>query len=180
MMNVKFGAGNDLPAGAGYALGKYGRLLPINPDVLAQVEKATVRNRSRTAGGLLEPGMEKYRKQCGRKVCRSRMRSSCCSDVPQQVEDLLKRRLGARSAGSSGPGAGGARCAAIGRLALPGAHEWRWKPSVHYVNASAMTSLLKRWKAELIMIPEAPSATAIAGEFPPVSYEQWHKLSRPS
>src|ERR1019366_2393851 len=70
MMNVKFGRWKMIcqPAQE-IALGKYGLTPgPINQGILDQVEKATGKKRvTDRPADLLEPGMEKYRKQCAEK-----------------------------------------------------------------------------------------------------------------
>src|SRR5580700_12021507 len=70
MMNVKFGRWKMIcqPAQE-IALGKYGRTPGlINPAVLDQVEKQTGKKRvTDRPADLLEPGMEKFRKQCAQK-----------------------------------------------------------------------------------------------------------------
>jgi oxaloacetate decarboxylase alpha subunit/pyruvate carboxylase subunit B len=94
MMNVKFGRWKMICQPAqDIALGKYGRTPgPINPEVLAQVERQSGRKPvTERPADLLEPGMEKYREQCA-------VRSLPTDDetvvlfamFPQQVEALLK------------------------------------------------------------------------------------------
>ena len=64
MMNVKFGRWKMICQPAqDIALGKYGKTPgPINPSVLAQVEKQTGKKAvTERPADLLEPGMEKYR-----------------------------------------------------------------------------------------------------------------------
>jgi len=94
MMNVKFGRWKMIcqPAQE-IALGKYGQTPgPIDPNVLAQVEKlsgqkpVTVR-----PADLLEPGLEKYRKQCADKGLPVEDESAVLFAMyPQQVEALFK------------------------------------------------------------------------------------------
>jgi oxaloacetate decarboxylase alpha subunit/pyruvate carboxylase subunit B len=94
MMNVKFGRWKMIcqPAQE-IALGKYGKTPgQIDPSVLAQVEKlcgkkpVTVR-----PADLLEPGMEKYRKQCAEKGLPVEDEIVVLFAMfPQQVEALCK------------------------------------------------------------------------------------------
>ncbi len=96
MMNVKFGRWKMICQPAqDIALGKYGRTPgPINPTVLAQVELQTGKKTitSRPADHL-EPGMEKYRKQCGEKALPTDDEIVVLYAMfPQQVEELLKPR----------------------------------------------------------------------------------------
>ena len=98
MMNVKFGRWKMICQPAqDIALGKYGKTPgPIDPGVLAQVEKlsgkkpVTVR-----PADLLEPGLEKYRKQCAEKglpVERRNRRSLC--HVPAASRSLVQAEDG--------------------------------------------------------------------------------------
>jgi oxaloacetate decarboxylase alpha subunit/pyruvate carboxylase subunit B len=111
MMNVKFGRWKMIcqPAQE-IALGKYGKTPgQINPSVLDQVEKlsgkkpVTVR-----PADLLEPGMEKYRKQCAEKGLPVKDEIVVLFAMfPQQVEALLKPKVAAvpsaSAAASSAP-----------------------------------------------------------------------------
>ena len=94
MMNVKFGRWKMICQPAqDIALGKYGKTPgPINPSVLAQVEKlsgkkpVTVR-----PADLLEPGLEKYRAQCAEKGLPVKDEIVVLFAMyPQQVETLCK------------------------------------------------------------------------------------------
>jgi oxaloacetate decarboxylase alpha subunit/pyruvate carboxylase subunit B len=70
MMNVKFGRWKMICQPAqDIALGKYGKTPgPIDTGVLTQVEKQTGKKTvTERPADLLEPGMEKYRKQCAEK-----------------------------------------------------------------------------------------------------------------
>jgi oxaloacetate decarboxylase alpha subunit/pyruvate carboxylase subunit B len=94
MMNVKFGRWKMICQPAqDIALGKYGRTPgTINPDVLAQVEKQTGK-KSITCrpADLLEPGLEKYRKQCADKGLPTNDEIVVLFAMfPQQIEDLFK------------------------------------------------------------------------------------------
>ena len=94
MMNVKFGRWKMVCQPAqDIALGKYGLTPgPIDPGVLAQVEKQTGKKRvTDRPADLLEPGMEKYRKQCAEKgLPTSDEIVVLFAMFPQQVEELLK------------------------------------------------------------------------------------------
>ena len=94
MMNVKFGRWKMICQPAqDIALGKYGKTPgPINPAVLAQVVQQTGKQpiTSRPAD-ILEPGLEKYRKQCVAKGLPSDDEIVVLFAMfPQQVEELLK------------------------------------------------------------------------------------------
>jgi oxaloacetate decarboxylase alpha subunit/pyruvate carboxylase subunit B len=94
MMNVKFGRWKMVCQPAqDIALGKYGLTPgPIDPTVLASVEKQTGKKRvTDRPADLLEPGMEKYRKQCADKgLPTSDEIVVLFAMFPQQVEELLK------------------------------------------------------------------------------------------
>lgn len=94
MMNVKFGRWKMICQPAqDIALGKYGRTPgPINPGVLAQVEEQTGKKPvTARPADLLEPGMEKYRKQCADKGLPTTDEIVVLFAMfPQQVEELLK------------------------------------------------------------------------------------------
>jgi len=94
MMNVKFGRWKMVCQPAqDIALGKYGLTPgPINPDVLAMVEKQTGKQRvTDRPADLLAPGMEKYRKQCAEKGLPTTDEIVVLFAMfPQQVEELLK------------------------------------------------------------------------------------------
>ena len=94
MMNVKFGRWKMVCQPAqDIALGKYGLTPgPIDPGVLAQVEKQTGKKRvTDRPADLLGPGMEKYRKQCAEKgLPTSDEIVVLFAMFPQQVEELLK------------------------------------------------------------------------------------------
>jgi oxaloacetate decarboxylase alpha subunit/pyruvate carboxylase subunit B len=107
MMNVKFGRWKTIcqPAQE-IALGKYGKTPgQIDPNVLAQVEKlsgkkpVTVR-----PADLLEPGLEKYRKQCAEKGLPIEDEIVVLYAMfPQQVEALLKPKPAAAPAPAAVP-----------------------------------------------------------------------------
>lgn len=94
MMNVKFGRWKMICQPAqDIALGKYGQTPgPINPDVLAQVEKMSGKKRmTGRPADLLEPGMEKYCAQCKEKGLPTTDEVVVLFAMfPQQVEDLYK------------------------------------------------------------------------------------------
>lgn len=94
MMNVKFGRWKMICQPAqDIALGKYGRTPgPIDPGVLAQVERQTGKKPvTERPADLLEPGMEKYRKQCAEKGLPTDDETVVLFAMfPQQVEALLK------------------------------------------------------------------------------------------
>ncbi len=94
MMNVKFGRWKMICQPAqDIALGKYGRPPgPIDPGLLAQVEKLTGRKAiAQRPADLLEPGLEKYRKQCADKGLPTDDEIVVLFAMfPQQVEALLK------------------------------------------------------------------------------------------
>jgi oxaloacetate decarboxylase alpha subunit/pyruvate carboxylase subunit B len=96
MMNVKFGRWKMVCQPAqDIALGKYGLTPgPIDPNVLAQVEKQTGKKRvTDRPADLLEPSLEKYRQQCAAKgLPTSDEIVVLFAMFPQQVEDLLKPR----------------------------------------------------------------------------------------
>ena len=106
MMNVKFGRWKMIcqPAQE-IALGKYGKTPgPIDPNVLAQVEKlsgkkpVTVR-----PADLLEPGLEKYRRQCAEKGLPVEDEIVVLYAMfPQQVETLLKPKTAPAAATPAG------------------------------------------------------------------------------
>jgi oxaloacetate decarboxylase alpha subunit/pyruvate carboxylase subunit B len=94
MMNVKLGRWKTIcqPAQE-IALGKYGLTPgPINPELLAQVEKLTGQKAiSERPADRLQPGLEKYRKQCAEKgLPVSDEIAVLFAMFPQQVENLLK------------------------------------------------------------------------------------------
>jgi pyruvate carboxylase subunit B len=85
MMNVKFGRWKMICQPAqDIALGKYGLTPgPIDPGVLAQVEKQTGKKRvTDRPADLLEPGMEKYRQQCAEKGLPTDDETWSVRDVP--------------------------------------------------------------------------------------------------
>jgi oxaloacetate decarboxylase alpha subunit/pyruvate carboxylase subunit B len=129
MMNVKFGRWKMVCQPAqDIALGKYGLTPgPIDPTVLAQVEKQTGKKRvTDRPADLLEPGMEKYRKQCAEKgLPTSDEIVVLFAMFPQQVEDLLKPK--AKPAAPTAPAAAsttppGASTATTARANGPGKH----------------------------------------------------------
>lgn len=94
MMNVKFGRWKMICQPAqDIALGKYGRTPgPVNPEILAMVEKQTGQKvvTCRPAD-LLEPGLEKYRSQCAEKKLPTDDETTVLFAMfPQQVEALHK------------------------------------------------------------------------------------------
>jgi oxaloacetate decarboxylase alpha subunit/pyruvate carboxylase subunit B len=119
MMNVKFGRWKMICQPAqDVALGKYGKTPgPIDPNVLAQVEKlsgkkpVTVR-----PADLLEPGLEKYRKQCAEKGLPTEDEIVVLFAMfPQQVEALYKPKAAAAAA----PPAPAASAAAVAPAPAP-------------------------------------------------------------
>jgi oxaloacetate decarboxylase alpha subunit/pyruvate carboxylase subunit B len=102
MMNVKFGRWKMICQPAqDIALGKYGLTPgPINPAVLDQVEKQTGKKRvTDRPADLLEPGMEKYRKQCAEKGLPTTDEIVVLFAMfPQQVEELIKPKAAAPAA----------------------------------------------------------------------------------
>lgn len=95
MMNVKFGRWKMICQPAqDIALGKYGRTPgPIDPGVLAQVEKQTGKKPvTQRPADLLEPGLEKQRKQCADKGLPTDDETVVLFAMfPQQVEALHKK-----------------------------------------------------------------------------------------
>ena len=96
MMNVKFGRWKMICQPAqDIALGKYGKTPgPIDPGVLAQVGKQTGKQPvTQRPADLLEPGMEKFRKQCAEKNLPTDDETVVLFAMfPQQVEDLHKAK----------------------------------------------------------------------------------------
>jgi oxaloacetate decarboxylase alpha subunit/pyruvate carboxylase subunit B len=96
MMNVKFGRWKMICQPAqDIALGKYGKTPgPIDPGVLAQVVKQTGKQPvTQRPADLLEPGMEKFRKQCAEKNLPTDDETVVLFAMfPQQVEDLHKAK----------------------------------------------------------------------------------------
>jgi oxaloacetate decarboxylase alpha subunit/pyruvate carboxylase subunit B len=94
MMNVKFGRWKMICQPAqDVALGKYGKTPgPIAPAVLAQVEKLSGQKPvTARPADLLEPGLEKYRKQCAEKGLPIEDEVVVLFAMfPQQVEALFK------------------------------------------------------------------------------------------
>ena len=118
MMNIKFGRWKMICQPAqDIALGKYGKTPgPIDPGVLAQVEKlsgkkpVTVR-----PADLLEPGLEKYRKQCAEKGLPVEDEIAVLFAMfPQQVESLFKPKTAPAPAAPAAPGAASPAPAAPG------------------------------------------------------------------
>jgi oxaloacetate decarboxylase alpha subunit/pyruvate carboxylase subunit B len=128
MMNVKFGRWKMVCQPAqDIALGKYGLTPgPIDPTVLASVEKQTGKKRvTDRPADLLEPGLEKYRKQCAEKgLPTSDEIVVLFAMFPQQVEDLLKPKAAATpSAPATGSTAApAAATTATARANGPGKH----------------------------------------------------------
>jgi oxaloacetate decarboxylase alpha subunit/pyruvate carboxylase subunit B len=102
MMNVKFGRWKMICQPAqDIALGKYGKTPgPIAPHVLEQVEKQTGKKTTRERpADLLEPGMERYRKQCREKGLPEDDETVVLFAMfPQQVEALFKAQGKAKAA----------------------------------------------------------------------------------
>ena len=96
MMNVKFGRWKMICQPAqDIALGKYGQTPgPIDPGVLAQVVKQTGKQPvTQRPADLLEPGLEKFRKQCAEKSLPTDDETVVLFAMfPQQVEDLHKAK----------------------------------------------------------------------------------------
>jgi oxaloacetate decarboxylase alpha subunit/pyruvate carboxylase subunit B len=96
MMNVKFGRWKMICQPAqDIALGKYGKTPgPIAADVLAQVEKQTGKKTvTERPADLLEPGLEKYRRQCAEKGLPTDDETVVLFAMfPQQVEALFKSK----------------------------------------------------------------------------------------
>ncbi len=107
MMNVKFGRWKMICQPAqDIALGKYGKTPgPIAPNVLEQVEKQTGKKPVTTRpADLLEPGMEKYRKQCADKGLPVDDETVVLFAMfPQQVEALYKKTAAATPAAPAAP-----------------------------------------------------------------------------
>ena len=105
MMNVKFGRWKMICQPAqDIALGKYGLTPgPIDPGVLAQVEKQTGKKPvTGRPADLLEPGMEKYRKQCADKGLPTDDETVVLFAMfPQQVESLIKPKPAAAAVAAS-------------------------------------------------------------------------------
>jgi oxaloacetate decarboxylase alpha subunit/pyruvate carboxylase subunit B len=99
MMNVKFGRWKMICQPAqDIALGKYGRTPgPIDPGVMAQVEKLSGKKAVTVRpADLLEPGLEKYRKQCADKGLPVDDEIVVLYAMyPQQVEALFKPKAAA-------------------------------------------------------------------------------------
>jgi oxaloacetate decarboxylase alpha subunit/pyruvate carboxylase subunit B len=99
MMNVKFGRWKMICQPAqDIALGKYGKTPgPIDPNVLAQVEKQTGKKPiTERPADLLSPGMEKFRQQCSEKGLPTDDEIVVLYAMfPQQVEALLKPKSAA-------------------------------------------------------------------------------------
>ena len=94
MMNIKFGRWKMICQPAqDIALGKYGAAPgPIDPQVLAQVEKQTGKKPvTERPADLLPPGMEGYRKQCAdRGLPTDDETVVLFAMFPQQIEALIK------------------------------------------------------------------------------------------
>lgn len=122
MMNVKFGRWKMICQPAqDIALGKYGKTPgPINPQVLAQVEKQTGKKPvTERPADLLPPGMEGYRKQCADKGLPTDDETVVLFAMfPQQVEALYKGAPAAKPA-TPAPAATSAAAAAKPAVAAP-------------------------------------------------------------
>jgi oxaloacetate decarboxylase alpha subunit/pyruvate carboxylase subunit B len=107
MMNVKFGRWKTICQPAqDIALGKYGKTPgPVDPDVLAQVEKLSSKKPVTVRpADLLEPGLEKYRKQCADKGLPVDDEIVVLFAMfPQQVEALFKPKAAAPVASPAPP-----------------------------------------------------------------------------
>ncbi len=107
MMNVKFGRWKMICQPAqDIALGKYGRTPgPIDPNVLAQVEKQSGKKpTTERPADLLQPGMETYRKQAAEKGLPTDDETIVLFAMfPQQVQDLYKAKAGGAPAGVAAP-----------------------------------------------------------------------------
>ncbi|MBC8125800.1 MAG: pyruvate carboxylase subunit B [Gloeobacteraceae cyanobacterium ES-bin-144] len=94
MMNIKFGRWKMICQPAqDIALGKYGKAPgPINPAILAQVEKQAGRKAiTERPADLLEPGLENYRKQCVAKGLPDTNEIAVLFAMfPQQIEAVVK------------------------------------------------------------------------------------------
>lgn len=123
MMNVKFGRWKMICQPAqDIALGKYGRTPgPINPTVLAQVERQTGKKPvSERPADLLEPGMEKYRQQCAAKGLPTDDEAVVLFAMfPQQVEALWKAKAGGAAAPVAAPATPAATAAPAAKAANP-------------------------------------------------------------
>lgn len=94
MMNIKFGRWKMISQPAqDIALGKYGKAPgPIDPEVLAMVEKQTGKKAiTERPADLLDPGLEGYKKQCADKGLPTDDEIAVLFAMfPQQVEALCK------------------------------------------------------------------------------------------
>jgi pyruvate carboxylase subunit B len=94
MMNIKFGRWKMICQPAqDIALGKYGKAPgPINPEILALVEKQTGKKAvTERPADLLSPGLEAIRKQCAEKDLPTDDETAVLFAMfPQQVEALIK------------------------------------------------------------------------------------------
>lgn len=94
MMNIKFGRWKMICQPAqDIALGKYGKAPgPINPEILALVEKQTGKKAiTERPADLLQPGLEGYKKQCAEKGLPTDDETAVLFAMfPQQVEALIK------------------------------------------------------------------------------------------
>jgi oxaloacetate decarboxylase alpha subunit/pyruvate carboxylase subunit B len=96
MMNVKFGRWKMICQPAqDIALGRYGKTPgPVNPGVLAQIEKQSGKKATtERPADLLEPGMKKHREQCGAEGLPEKDEIAVLFAMfPQQVEALFKKK----------------------------------------------------------------------------------------
>ena len=126
MMNVKFGRWKMICQPAqDIALGKYGATPgPIDPGVLAQVVKQTGKQPvTQRPADLLEPGMEKFRKQCAEKNLPTDDETVVLFAMfPQQVEDLHKAKAKAAVAPATSTSAAPASAPATARASGSGRH----------------------------------------------------------
>jgi oxaloacetate decarboxylase alpha subunit/pyruvate carboxylase subunit B len=94
MMNIKFGRWKMICQPAqDIALGNYGKAPgPINPEILAQIEKQAGRKAiTGRPADLLEPGLEGYRQQCaGKGLPTDDETAVLFAMFPQQIEALIK------------------------------------------------------------------------------------------
>jgi oxaloacetate decarboxylase alpha subunit/pyruvate carboxylase subunit B len=107
MMNVKFGRWKMICQPAqDIALGKYGRTPgPIDANVLAQVEKQSGKKPvTERPADLLEPGMEKYRKECVAQGLPTDDETVVLFAMfPQQVEAFFKKTPPAATTAANPP-----------------------------------------------------------------------------
>jgi oxaloacetate decarboxylase alpha subunit/pyruvate carboxylase subunit B len=107
MMNIKFGRWKMICQPAqDIALGKYGKAPgPINPEILALVEKQTGKKAvTERPADLLQPGLEAVRKQCADKGLPTDDETAVLFAMfPQQVEALIKGTPAAEAKPAAAP-----------------------------------------------------------------------------